>query len=162
MTDDYSVIEAMAWRLASEIFRRHPLSLRLGITRPGDGQYEALSLFPRDSEAAEIRITKNGRIHLFGSFHGRRGSVEWEPVEWDEFMRSKTREFVERLETAAGLPAPQSTPSTTKTSLVYRQLAAVVATTVKESRHLYVASGDQSDEFSADPHPALSLDPWRG
>jgi hypothetical protein len=56
-----SVLEAVSWRLASELARRHPATTRLSRTHPGGGQSDCLWLMPTPGEAG-TRLNTHGMI----------------------------------------------------------------------------------------------------
>lgn len=136
---DYSVLEAASWRLISELHRRHPTTTEVHRTHPGDGMYDCLSLFHRDHHGPLIDLNRVGRIHVHGRLDGR--PVEWEPATWDHYLRADPRDFVSRLEAAAGLPAPRSVPASTPSTLIHRILAAIVATAIKSVAPIEVRPG---------------------
>ena len=162
MWEDRSVLEAASWRLASELVRRHPDTVRLIRAHPGGGQSDVLWILPTAGEEGEIRLNREGTIQVLKRFDGRPADA-WEPAEWDDYLRADPREFLHRLEVAAGLPVPQSVPAATNTTLTYRILAAIASTAVKSVHPIDIQSGmidtsgygggpnEALDEFSAIP-----------
>ena len=145
-----SVIEAASWRLASELVRRHPDEIRLVRGHPGGGQYDVLWLRRlgdgNQIDPGNVPLNRNGTIQIHGRFDGKEVR-DWEPTEWDEYLASDPREFLLRLEAAAGLDAPSTTPASTPTTLTYRVLAAVAATAVMSVHPIDIQEGfiDSSD-----------------
>lgn len=159
---DLSVLEAASWRLASELVRRHPGELRILRTHPGGGQYDCLTITTPTADGGTIQLNRRGTIQVHRPF-GEIASSAWEPVQWDEYLRDDPREFLGRLEAAAGLSAPPRVPASTPLTLTYRALAAIASTAVKGVHPIDIQPGyiDTSgygggpnsmlDEFTAVP-----------
>ncbi|HSH62027.1 MAG TPA: hypothetical protein VK988_20740 [Acidimicrobiales bacterium] len=78
-------------------------------------------------------------------------------VEWDEYLRADPREFLHRIEVAAGLPGPHQVPAATPATLTYRILAAIASTAVKSVHPIEIQLGFiDSSGYGAGPNPALS------
>lgn len=137
---DRTVLEAASWRLASELVRRHPTTLRLIRAHPGGGLSDCLWILPADGETGDVRLNRNGTIQVLERFDGRPAD-SWEPTEWEEYLAADPREFLHRLETAAGLPIPQHVPPATATTLTYRLLAAIAATAIKSVHPIEIQLG---------------------
>ena len=138
--DDGSLLEAASWRLASELVRRHPSTTRLIRAHPGGGQYDLLWVKPGSSgSSGSISLNRNGTIQVPDRFDGRRS--DWQPTQWDEYFRADPREFLVRLEAAAGLPAPGQLPAATPMTLTLRVLAAIAATGVKSVHPIEIVPG---------------------
>lgn len=138
--EDRSVLEAASWRLASELVRRHPERVRLIRAHPGRGQSDCLWIMPSDGTCGDIRLNRHGTIQVLERFDGR-PSANWPPTEWDAYLRADPREFLHRLEHAAGLPQPPHVPPATPTTLTYRILAAIAATAVKAVHPIEIQPG---------------------
>lgn len=137
--EDQSVLEAASWRLASELARRHPNTLRVARTHPGGGQYDCLTLVDLAGGDGTIQMNRNGTIQVHQRFDGR--DSDWEPVEWDEYLRADPRDFLHRIEVAAGLPTPSSVPPSSPRTLTLRVLATIAATAVKTVDPIEIVSG---------------------
>jgi hypothetical protein len=137
---DRSVLEASSWRLASELLRRHPKTLRLIRAHPGGGQSDCLLLLPTAGGRGDVRLNRAGTIQVLERFDGAETS-EWRPTEWDEYLRADPREFLLRLEAAAGLTAPAQVPTATPTTLTCRLLAAFASTAVKSVHPIEIDLG---------------------
>lgn len=131
------MIEAASWRLASELFRRHPDKYRLIRGHPGGGQYDVLWLLPLHKGGGEIRLNRNGTIQVEGTYDGR-PSEPWRPTAWNEYLEANPFEFVKRIEQAAGLASPTNAPASTPQSLTYRILAAIAVSGFKTLRPIEV------------------------
>jgi len=137
---DRSVLEAASWRLGSELRRRHPNTTRLIHGRPGGGQSDCLWILPAVGDQGDVRLNRNGTIQVLSRFDGD-PDTGWDPVSWDEYLRADPREFLYRLEAAAGLSAPDHVPPATPTTLTYRVLAALTSTAVKSVRPINIEPG---------------------
>ena len=137
--EDGSILEAASWRLASELCRRHPASTRLLRAHPGGGLSDCLWLLPAVEGPGDVRLNRNGTIQVLERFDGAR-SV-WEPTAWDAYFRSDPREFLGRLEAAAGLVARHGVPAATPRTLTLRVLAAIASTAVKSIAPIEIVPG---------------------
>lgn len=153
---DRSVLEAVSWRLASELVRRHPDVTRLIRAHPGGGQYDCLWILPKAGDKGDVQLNRNGRINVLERFDG--GPTDGsESVEWDEYLRADPREFLDRVETAAGLAVPQQVPAATPATLTYRILAAIASTAVKSVHPIDIQLGFiDSSGYDAGPNDALT------
>lgn len=163
--EDPSVLEAASWRLASELTRRHPKTTRLLLTHPGGGMYDCLSIYadrkftgpPGVEHPGTIHLNRVGSIQVHERFDG--GGIDWVPTSWEEYLRADPREFLGRLEAAAGLPALLSTPAATRESLTHRVLAAIAASAVKSVNPIRIESG--YIDSSGDSGPNRQLEEFR-
>jgi hypothetical protein len=137
---DRSVLEAVSWRLASELVRRHPRSTRVLHTRPGGGQYDCLTITSPHGSGGTVHLNRNGTIQVHDRFDGRPAG-EWEPTDWDEYLRADPRAFLNRLEQAAGLPSPSHVPPSVPRTLTYRVLAALATSAVKSVHPIEIQPG---------------------
>ncbi|WBQ04463.1 TY-Chap2 family putative peptide chaperone [Kribbella sp. CA-293567] len=137
MTLSPTVVEAASWRLASEIARRHPQLIRIAREHPGGGQYDVLAL--RSIAGLDIMLNRSGTIQV----HSRHdhGVCDWEPTEWIDYLRNEPREFMRRLEVAAGLPSVAMVPASTPATLVYRVIAGIAATSFMTVRPIEIEPG---------------------
>jgi hypothetical protein len=150
-TYDPSVLEAASWRLASELVRRHPKTLRLIRTHPGGGQYDCLTLLALDGSDGVVQLNRHGTIQVHARFDGR--PQDWEPTSWDTYLKADPREFLDALEVASGLPSPSSVPPSTPRTLTYRVLAAIAATGFKTVDPIKIVPGTiDSSNLDAGPN----------
>lgn len=136
---DGSMLEAASWRLASELSRRHPFTTRLIRAHPGGGQSDCLWFLPTTDGPGDLRLNRNGTIQVLERFDGR--PADWPPTEWDDYFRADPREFLGRLEGAAGLPSPQQVPAATPRTLTLRVLAAIASTGMKSVHPIEIVPG---------------------
>jgi hypothetical protein len=157
---DESGLEALSWRLASELMRRHPVDTRLIRAHPGGGQYDLLWIFDSAGGRGDIRLNRAGTIQVHGRFD-RYDSIVWEPTEWDEYRASDPGAFIERLEAAAGLPSPSRARPATPITLTYRVLAAIAATADGTDQRIEIQEGyiDSSGGFGSSPNRMLAAFP---
>ncbi len=152
---DRSVLEAASWRLASELARRHPTATRVIRAHPGGGQYDCLCLMPQPGCAGNVQLNRNGTIHVLERFDGLPVD-DYDSIRWDEYLRADPREFLHRLEVAAGLPSPAEVPAATPSTLTYRVLAAIASTAVKSVHPIDIQLGFiDSSGYGGGPNPAL-------
>lgn len=150
------MVEAASWRLASELVRRHPTALRLIRGHPGGGQSDCLWLLPLLGEHGDVRLNRLGTIQVLDRFDGRPAD-QWRPTEWSEYLLTDPREFLDRLERAAGLPIPAQVPSTVPRTLTYRVLAAIAVTAFKSVHPIEIQQG-YIDSSGYDGGPNRNLD----
>jgi hypothetical protein len=136
---DPTVLEAASWRLASELTRRHPQRLRIIRGHPGGGQNDVLGIMALDGSSGQILLNRVGSIQIHARFDGR--EPDWPPTGWDEQLAADPREFLHRLEAAAGLPAPSSVPAATPRTLTFRVLASIAATAFKTPQPIDIEMG---------------------
>ena len=158
VTPDRTVVEAASWRLASELVRRHPEEVRLVRGHPGGGQYDVLwlrTLGPgKRIDPGDVPLNRNGTIQIHGRFDGQEVR-DWEPKPWSAYLSSDPYEFLLRLEAAAGLQAPASTPPSTPRTLTYRVLAAVAATAVMSVHPIEIQEGFIDSSGGGGPNRVL-------
>lgn len=122
---DRSTVDALSWRLASELVRRHSSHLFLNREHPGGGLYDCLSIRSRRSPGGSVLLNRNGTIQVHGRFDG--GESDWAATGWDYYMRADPRAFLLALESASGLPPPPTVPPSTPAVLTYRVFAVLAA-----------------------------------
>jgi hypothetical protein len=121
----HALRQAMAWWIASEMVRRHPLDLRVAEWHPMDGGYDCVSLFRRDPDGGQWNGWVDS-VHL----HKGEGSTHIAPsawfattsderFNWLEILLSTDRRsyVVEQLERVEGFRSPGATPSTVAQSI---------------------------------------------
>lgn len=137
--EDWSVLEAVSWRLASELSRRHPYTTRMLRAYPGGGISDCLWLLPASGGPGDVRLNRSGTIQVLERFDGRDSA--WPPTSWDRYIQADPKRFLMRLEAEAGLPAPTTVPASTARTLTLRVLATIAATGVKSIEPIEIASG---------------------
>jgi len=154
---DRSVLEAVSWRLASELVRRHPSAIRLIRGDPKGGMSDLLWLSAKSGQGGDVRLNRMGAITVWERFDGRPADA-WPETSWDEYLWADPYDFLERLEAAAGLPAPSKVPAATPTTLTYRVLAAIASTAVKSVEPVDIQMGfmDTTD-YGNGPNKALAV-----
>ena len=156
---DPSILEAASWRLASELVRRHPKTLRLTRAHPGGGQSDCLWIMPVSGDGGDVRLNRRGTIQILKRFDGRPAD-SWGPVEWDEYLRADPHSFLHEMEAAAGLPAPAEVPASTPTTLSCRVLAAIAATAIKSVHPIDIQPGFiDTSGYGRGPNQALDSFP---
>lgn len=159
---DRSVIDALSWRLASELLRRHPHDLWLNRGHPGGGLYDCL-MIGSGSGLPKLMLNREGTIQVHGRFGG--GESDWRPASWEQYLRADPAAFLLALEAAAGLPT-SSPAASSRPVLVYRVFAVLSALTSKHPdpyvfEQAYIdSSGDDdgpNDAIAAFPAAAAEL-----
>lgn len=118
---------------------------------PGGGQYDCLAIMSSGDCPGHVQLNRNGRIHVLERFDGR--EADWEPVEWDEYLRADPKGFLHHLEASAGLPAPSTVPAVTPRTLTLRILAAIAATCTKSVEPIEIIPGMiDTSGYGAGPH----------
>lgn len=161
---DRSTVDALSWRLASELYRRQPDQSTLNRGHPGGGLYDCLMIFGSNGSGS-IMLNRVGTILGHSRFDGR-GDGDWRATTWEEYMRADPRRFLLALEDAAGLRPAGQTPPSSPATLVYRVLAVLTALASKSMRPYSVeqayidSSGDDggpNDAIEAFPVAAEEL-----
>jgi len=129
MEPSRQLIEAASWRLVAEILRRHPY-LRVMETHPGGGQYDCLSILlggGASEPRSQIALNRLGSVHFFrGADH-----LDHWPEFWSDYLSAPDpRRIVSELCAKAGLPAVTHLPASTPAVVVYRFIAAFLASTI--------------------------------
>ena len=124
----YPLIRALAWRVASELIRRHPDKLRVIETHPGGGQYDCVKVLCRDREESLIvYLNLVGHLTHGAWFQDSGGSSELSDVRfnWLDVLGTEDlrQDIIEPLEASSGLTSPKATPVTTDRSIGPRLLA---------------------------------------
>lgn len=113
-------VTAQSWWIAAELVRRNTC-LRIRESHQGGGQYDSLEILDLSREKAVISLNRQGgRIHVLES-------PDFEPLEWVEVFSSSPHSIVVRIEKSAGLSSPAQAPPTTRHTLTYRIIAAILA-----------------------------------
>lgn len=133
-TIGYGQINALSWRVASELSRRDS-SLFVGLAGEGSALH-ADSLLFLDGKGLEYQARRRGLG--FAAFrNGRHGEVKW-----DRAFRMRTaRQIATALETSVGIHLPDRAPKTTRRALSYRVLASVLRITLADSGSWNVVPG---------------------
>lgn len=123
------LLEAVSWRVAAELIRRHPRRLRAIETHPGGGQSDCLTIIDRRGwDFGHIHLNRWGSAHVgrrFDKPDGDRSYIDGDF--WSDYLRSNPRDVLRELERHAGLPDVPKIPASTRTSLSFRFAAACLA-----------------------------------
>lgn len=154
---DRSVLEAVSWRLASELVRRHPRTTRIRHTHPGGGQYDCLTITTPNFHGGAIELNRHGTIQIRERFDEQPATSD--PFTWDRYLRADPHQFLHHLEQTAGLRAPAQVPAVTPMTLTYRVLAMIAATATKSVRPIDIESGYFDSSDGGFPNRDLDLFP---
>jgi|GEM_PF-2649652 len=113
----FSVCEALAWRIASQLVRRHP-DLTVSRVLLTDGFYDALIVHGPE---VELTINRPGSIHVFNS-RSPVGKSAWHPRSLGEAIQQDPGGLLADVERVLGLRPGKPRASSTKV-LVYRVLS---------------------------------------
>jgi hypothetical protein len=135
--------------------RRHPDTTRLIRAHPGGGQSDCLWILPTAGDHGDLRLNREGTIQVLERFDSR-DAGDWPPTEWEEYLRADPREFLYRLEVAAGLPVPANVPASQPWTLTCRILAAIAATAIKSVHPIEIQPGMiDTSGYGGGPNAAL-------
>ncbi|HHV22652.1 MAG TPA: hypothetical protein GXZ30_14160, partial [Propionibacterium sp.] len=131
---------AAAWRLCTELVRRHP-HLRLFEEHAGGGLYDELVIRDPTGSNLNIRCNIEGNIHVFTD-------RDVQLYAWMDYVTADPSQFVKRVEAAAGLAAPATMPASIPSVIVYRVLAELMTRNVFKVTDLSLEHGflDSSDD----------------
>lgn len=117
------ILEAVSWRLATELVRRFPDRLLVIETHPGGGQYDCISLIDQDqlSNLRSIDLNRIGSVWVH-----RRDDSDWVWRGcWTELLLvDDSRLPLDRLCWQAGLAAVLRLPNATRSVVSYRVISA--------------------------------------
>lgn len=125
---------AQSWWIAAELVRRHPRLLAYEM-HPGGGQYDVLCVTDPDSLSPHAPAEHLPRVMLnrVGTLQVHRGADSMVVATWLQALESPTpHSIVKDLEGCAGWPPPQTAPTTTKRTLIYRLFASVLTMTLND------------------------------
>jgi hypothetical protein len=131
--------EAISWRLAVEVLRRHPGELRLLEAHGGGGQYDELRIYQRVDLNADspflISFNRAGGVHF-----GIPGVESWHIWAY-AFSRDDPKQVVDELERRAGLVSHGKLPAETPDVLTLRVIAALLGSAAFERGQWEARSG---------------------
>lgn len=123
------LLEAVSWRVAAELIRRHPSRLRAIETHPGGGQYDCLTVMDRRGpQLGHIDLNRIGTAHVHRRFDrpDEDGYHRYHGF-WGAYLSSDPIRVLRALERHAGLPDVRKLPPSTRASLSFRLAAACIA-----------------------------------
>lgn len=134
-TIGYAQINALSWRVASELSRRNS-SLLVGFPEDGGSSAHADALMLVDSRGLEYQARRRGLG--FAAFKdGRYGEIKWDRA----FEMATARQITIALETSVGIQLPDRAPKTTRRALSYRVLASILEMMLGDSHSWTVTPG---------------------
>jgi hypothetical protein len=118
--------EIASWRIATEVVRQFPGTLRLYETHPGGGQYDCLSL--HDHRGLHLAdFNRHGRFHVFHKPNGESRNPEpwdiWRAMAETNDMKSILKQVDEMI----GFTKPAKLPKSTPRTIVYRFIASFLS-----------------------------------
>lgn len=124
------LLEAVSWRVVAEVARRYP-TIRVIETHPGGGQYDCLQLLldpASDQDRPGIVFNRHGSLHILAETTD--SDARWETF-WSDYLAAEDpRTVVNELCNRARLPRVRRLPRSTASVIVYRFIAAYLASTV--------------------------------
>lgn len=111
-----------AWRLLTELVRRHP-ELMIIECHGGGGMYDELRVVEPAAQKSLVSCNLEGSIHIEGVEH-------LNSMDWDGYLAGNPRDFLHRLEGLLQLAEPRSLPRTSPRVLTYRVISQLMAQTV--------------------------------
>ncbi|MGP9504305.1 TY-Chap2 family putative peptide chaperone [Specibacter sp. AOP5-B1-6] len=150
----YRYVNALSWRLASDLCRRHN---ELFITFPGGGS---------DAHADALMVSTDRDVWF--QMRRRGGGVathgeKLEIIEWaDVFAAENPREIVRRMEESYGITPSKSSAPTTPRTMGYRVISAALDATLNDTRRWRVDASSspvslQDETNGIDPVGPISL-----
>lgn len=153
---DRSVVDALSWRLASELLRRHPHDLWLNRGHPGGGLYDCL-MIGSGGGSPKLMLNREGTIQIHGRFD--EGASNWRPATWEQYLRADPAAFLLDLEASAGLPA-RSPAASSRPVLLYRVFAVLSALTSKHpDPYVFEQAYIDSSGYDDGPNDAIAAFP---
>lgn len=156
--------DALTWRLAVELVRRHPDDLWILRTYPFDGFYDCLSIrrLPDVLSSPSIALNRNG-THVKVSRFDTTEDDKLPLMSWgDAYAAPDPRGWIRDLERVAGLKAPKGgLPPSTRSSIVLRWIAAFLAVQTG-SRRRWTAWNDWAELDEEQPAKCFQAIPEAG
>ena len=147
-TIGYAHINALSWRVASELSRRDP-ALLVGPASEGSAAHTDSLLFV-DGKGLMYQARRRGLG--FAVFRNlSHGQIKWDRA----FQMHTAREIAVALERSVGIQLPERAPATNRRSLSYRVVASILEMTVGD-KHLWVVepgSGGSLDPAQVEEDP---------
>lgn len=123
----YRQINALSWRVASELSRRDP-GLYIGLTGDGGSAAHADALMMTSPSGSKYQARRRG----LGFTAGANGEFQ---LEWDEALhRSSARAIAMALEESLGIHRPEKSPTTSPRALGYRVMASMLESTLGDRK----------------------------
>jgi hypothetical protein len=147
----YRLINALSWRVASELSRRDA-GVYIGLTGYGGSAAHADALMLTSSGGlAEYQARRTGLGFTAGK--NCQFKMEWEQA----FGMPSARAIAMAMETSLGIHLPEKSPSTTPRALGYRVMASVLEMTVGDRNQwfTYKAEGGPLDPNTASTRDRL-------
>lgn len=121
------LVEMASWRLATEVVRRYPSTLRIVETHPGGGQYDCLTLVAgQRSDLDRIDLNRAGSVFVWQR-HQESWSWVWRGA-WAEAVASDdSKKLADRLCAKAGLAGVERPPPTSAATIGFRVASAFLA-----------------------------------
>jgi hypothetical protein len=120
-----NVIEALSWRMATEVCRRDP-AIAIREMHPGGGQYDCLTLV-HDEFGPLVHMNRTGSIHIFRRVDGRPPADAW--AAWNAPFSTDVSILVDELSDRLGQRVPVPLPPTSPRVLAYRIISAALGAT---------------------------------
>lgn len=146
----YRHINALSWRVASELSRRDG-GVYIGLTGEGGSAAHADALMLASPGGARYQARRRG----LGFTAGAGGDFQ---IEWDRALSMpNARSIAIALEKSLGIHLPEKSPTTTPRALGYRVVASVLEMTVGDQRQwfTYEREGGPLDPNSASTRERL-------
>ena len=149
----YRQINALSWRVASELSRRDP-GLYIGLTGDGGSASFADSLMMSNASGPDYQARRRGS----GFTAGSGGDFQ---IPWDKALgMPSARAIAIQLEESQGIHRPEKSPATTPRALGYRLMASMLELTLGDRQGW--STGERSGG-PLDPESLTSRDrlqPW--
>jgi hypothetical protein len=113
------LIEALSWKLVSELHRRHPGKFTVIETHPGGGQYDCLTLWANNQALADL--------NRLGGFHSNGCQIPWQELWSAGLTEGGIAVLLDRMSEACRFVVPTQLPPTSPETLIYRIMAGVAA-----------------------------------
>jgi len=110
------LIEIASWRIAAEIYRKYPDSIRIVESHPGGGMYDCLSIYTTNRSNIHADLNRGGSLHVFNGDDHQIDSDIWKNL----FQEPNPKPIIDNICRLLGLPPVDKLPISTPTALVYR------------------------------------------
>ena len=129
MNISMQVIEALSWKLVSELHRRHPKKFTVIETHPGGGMYDCLCLYAVNESTSIASLNRAGSFQVHDEYNR---NIPHEELWQASLSEDGIAKLLDQMSNVCDFTIPAKIPPTKPETLVYRIMASVSAALIFE------------------------------